>query len=265
MQLAFSESGEGPTLLLLSGLGCDRTFWAGHRPLLSSRARVIAPDNRGSGESPAPAGPYAASEMAGDALALLDELGVESADVAGHSLGGMIALEMALAAPARVRSLVLLSACARCHPRTAFCIEVAATLWQQGCAPESLVRTFLTWTASASVLADPGLVECLVAAQLSPRVPQPLAAWQAQAAAVGRFDARSRLGEIRCPTLVLAGDEDVLVPPSAARELSAGIRGARLEVSPGAGHNAAAEDAPATCERLLRFLGERPAGRRRSS
>jgi pimeloyl-ACP methyl ester carboxylesterase len=98
LALAFTEAGGGPPLLLLSGLGCDRDFWGAHVPLLAKKFRVIAPDGRGSGESPAPAGPYTAREMADDALGLLDRLGIGEASVAGHSLGGMVALEMALAA-----------------------------------------------------------------------------------------------------------------------------------------------------------------------
>jgi pimeloyl-ACP methyl ester carboxylesterase len=154
IRLAFAEAGDGPPLLLLAGLGCDRDFWAGHLPLLAGRVRAIAPDNRGSGESAAGPGPYSAREMAGDALALLDELGVDRVDVVGHSLGGMIALEMALAAPSRVRSLALAATAARAHPRTAACLEVAAGLWERGCAPELLVKTFLTWTTSGRCLAD---------------------------------------------------------------------------------------------------------------
>lgn len=254
IRLAFAEAGDGPPLLLLAGLGCDRDFWAGHLPLLAGRVRTIAPDNRGSGESAAPPGPYTAREMAGDALALLDELGVDRVDVVGHSLGGMIALEMALAAPARVRSLALAATAARAHPRTVTCLEVAAGLWEGGCAPELLVRTFLTWTTSGRCLADEEFVRQAVGRQLAPRVPQPLEAWKAQAAAVSGFDARGRLGGIRCPALVVAGDEDVLIPLAVARELAGGIEGARLAVSPGTGHNGVAEDAAGFCETLLGFL-----------
>lgn len=254
IRLAFSRAGDGPPLLFLAGLGCDRDFWGPHVPLLSARASAITPDNRGSGESPAPPGPYTAREMADDALALLDELGVEGAHVAGHSLGGMVALEMALAAPSRVLSLVLAATAARPHPRTVSCLEVAAGLWEAGCAPEMLVRTFLTWTTSGRCLGDGEFVRRAVAAQLAPRAPQPLEAWKAQAAAVTGFDARGRLGALRCPTLVVAGEEDVLVPLASVRELASEIPGAVLEVDPGTGHNGAAEDPAGFCGRLLRFL-----------
>jgi aminoacrylate hydrolase len=192
--------------------------------------------------------------MAGDALHLLDRLGIAGAFVAGHSLGGMVALEMALVAPGRVRSLVLAATGANAHPRTAFCLDVAGRLWESGCAPETLVRTFLTWTASGPYLASGELVERAVEQQLRPRVPQSLEAWRAQAAAVAGFDVRERLREIACPTLVLAGEEDALVPLAVVRSLSDGIPGARFEALPGAGHNGVAEDPDGFCERLERFL-----------
>ncbi len=253
--LAHAEAGSGPPLLLLAGLGSDRDFWKAHLPLLARRYRVIVPDPRGSGESAAPAGPYSAAEMAGDALALLDRLGIAEASVAGHSLGGMVALEMALAAPGRVRALVLAATGARPHPLTLFCLEVAGTLWESGCAPETLVRTFLTWTASGAVLASPERVRSAVEEQLRPRVPQPLPAWRAQAAAVTTFDVRGRLPEIGCPALVIAGDEDCLLPVAVSRELAEGIPGARFEALPGAGHNGIAEDPAGFCRMLERFLG----------
>ena len=116
--LAHAEAGVGPPLLLLAGLGSDRDFWKAHVRILSRAVRVIVPDPRGSGDSPAPPGPYTAAEMADDALALLDRLGIEEVFVAGHSLGGMVALQMALAAPGRVRSLALAATGAR-PPRRA--------------------------------------------------------------------------------------------------------------------------------------------------
>jgi 3-oxoadipate enol-lactonase len=252
--LAHVEEGDGPALLLLAGLGSDRDFWKAHLPILAGRFRVIVPDPRGSGESPAPDGPYSVAEMAGDALALLDRLGIEKAFVAGHSLGGMVALQMALSAPGRVRSLVLAATGARPHPLTLFCLDVAGKLWESGCAPDLLVRTFLTWTASGAVLASPEKVRRAVEEQLRPRVPQSLAAWRAQAAAVSTVDLGGRLREIGCPSLVVAGEEDSLLPVALSRELAEGIPGARFHEVAGAGHNFPAEDPSRFCETLQEFF-----------
>ena len=107
MKIAWERHGAGPPLLLIQGLGYARWGW---EPVVEPLARsfdVILFDNRGIGESDAPAGPYTAAQMAGDALQVLDEAGVERAHVLGTSLGGMVAQELALAHPERVDKLVL--------------------------------------------------------------------------------------------------------------------------------------------------------------
>ena len=99
MKIAWERHGAGPPLLLIHGLGYARWGW---EPVVEPLARsfdVILFDNRGIGESDAPAGPYTAAQMAGDALQVLDEAGVERAHVLGTSLGGMVAQELALATP----------------------------------------------------------------------------------------------------------------------------------------------------------------------
>ena len=107
MNIAWESTGEGPPLLLIQGLGYGRWGWDPIVPGLAARHRVVSFDNRGIGESDKPEGPYTAAQMAGDALQVLDEAGIERAHVLGASLGGMIAQELAVAAPERVDRLVL--------------------------------------------------------------------------------------------------------------------------------------------------------------
>src|SRR5271166_1804821 len=108
LTLHYQEQGEGPALLLIAGIPAIASDWA---PLAGGLAaaghRVIAYDNRGSGASTVTPGPYATAQLADDAVALLDNLGIERTDVFGMSMGGMIAQELALAAPERLRRLVL--------------------------------------------------------------------------------------------------------------------------------------------------------------
>ena len=107
VHIGWESEGDGPPLLLIHGLGYTRDGWGPVPGLLAERFRVIRFDNRGIGESDVPEGPYTAAEMAADALQVLDEAGVERAHVVGTSLGGMVAQELALAAPERVGKLVL--------------------------------------------------------------------------------------------------------------------------------------------------------------
>ena len=106
-KIYWDEQGSGDPMLLIMGLGYPSYLWHRTRPILTKRYRTIALDNRGTGQSDAPPGPYSIAMMASDAAAALDAAGVEHAHVFGLSMGGMIAQEFALQYPARVRSLIL--------------------------------------------------------------------------------------------------------------------------------------------------------------
>src|SRR5262245_58072679 len=106
-KIYWDEHGTGEPVLLIMGLGYPSVMWFRTRPLLAEHYRTIAFDNRGVGRSDAPPGPYSISQMAADAAAVLDASGCESAHLYGVSMGGMIAQEVALQYPARVRSLIL--------------------------------------------------------------------------------------------------------------------------------------------------------------
>ena len=113
IDLFYDERGEGTPLLLITGLSGNALDWTPLLPTLAEGHRVIAIDPRGAGRSSAPPGPYTMAMLAADALGLLNHLGIERAHVVGFSLGGMIAQELAIAAPARVDRLVLLATAAR--------------------------------------------------------------------------------------------------------------------------------------------------------
>src|SRR4051795_13001529 len=105
--LHYESTGSGPAVLLIMGLGLPGAAWWRTVPVLARSARVITFDNRGSGRSDSPSGPYSIADMAADAVAVLDAAGVERAHVYGTSMGGMIAQELVLGHPDRVHALVL--------------------------------------------------------------------------------------------------------------------------------------------------------------
>src|SRR6266508_2688181 len=115
VKLYWTEAGSGDPLLLIMGLGATHEWWSRLTPVVSPHFRAILFDNRGVGRSDVPQGPYSIPDMAADAAAVLDAAGVESAHVFGASMGGMIAQELALQHPARVRSLIL--GCTACGGR----------------------------------------------------------------------------------------------------------------------------------------------------
>ncbi len=229
MHIAHEARGSGAPLLLIQGLGYPRWGWEPVVAPLAARYRVVTFDNRGIGESDKPPGPYTTRMLADDALGVLDALGVERAHVAGASLGGMVAQELAAGRPERVDKLVL--ACTTpgngAYPMPAQTVRLfseALTL-----APEVALRRFV----ENALVARGALVDEITRRRLAD--PPDSAGWQAQAAAGIGF-AGVDLGAIRAPTLVLQGSEDNVVDARNAELLAARIRAARLELFPGTGH-----------------------------
>jgi pimeloyl-ACP methyl ester carboxylesterase len=231
VKVKWAQHGDGEPLLLIQGLGYARWSWDPVVPGLAERYRVVSFDNRGIGESDKPDGPYTVRQMAGDALQVLDEAGIDRAHVLGASLGGMIAQELAVAAPKRVQKLVLCCTTpggAETVPMPDVTVQLfaeAATL-----APEVALRRFIENALGANPPA--GLVEELYRRRLEN--PPDQAGWLAQAAAGMTFAGVD--GKIAASTLIVTGTADKVVDPRNADVLARRISGARIERFPGAGH-----------------------------
>ncbi|MDX1657476.1 MAG: alpha/beta hydrolase [Nitriliruptorales bacterium] len=223
-------------VLLIHGLGYARWGWEPVVDDLQRRLRVVLFDNRGIGESDVPEGPYTARQMAGDALAVLDDAGIDAAHVIGTSLGGMIAQELALLAPDRVDRLVLVASTPggeRAHPMPQVTQDLIARMPEM--APEEALREAIANALTDETVAGrPEVVERILHHRTSN--PQDPAGWQAQAAAGTGYDGGERLADIAAPTLVLHGDQDVVVAPGNAAVLAELIDDSRVEIVEGTGH-----------------------------
>ena len=227
MKIAWKRHGQGPTLLLIQGLGYARWGW---EPVVEPLARsfeVLVFDNRGIGGSDAPPGPYTAAQLGADAVQVLDEAGVERAHVAGTSLGGMVAQELVLAHPERVDRLVL--SCTTPGGPKAFPMPQRTVDLMLA---QATLREYVENALEPDV--RPEIVDRILAHR--ERTAQPFEAWAAQAAAGVAFDAYDRLGAVAAPTLVQHGDGDVVVDPRNADLLATAIPGARVSIFPGCGH-----------------------------
>ena len=236
VRIAYDVRGDGDPLLLIHGLGYTRDGWGPARDLLAEHFLVISYDNRGLGQSDVPPGPYSAAAMAEDAVAVLDAVGVDGADVVGTSLGGMVAQELVLAHPDRVRRLVLVCTtpgATMSYPlpeRTQALIREMPTL-----PPEVALRRAVENALGAEVVtARPELVDEIYAYRLAH--PPNMAGWQAQADAGSAFDAWERIGAITTPTLVLHGTADNVVDHRSSDALAERIPDARLEKLERGGH-----------------------------
>ena len=251
VRIYWDELGQGDALLLIAGIGCPSQMWSGFRPCLAARNRTLALDNRGTGKSNVPPGPYSVAAMASDAAAVLDAAGVQGAHVFGVSMGGIVAQEFALQYPARTRSLIL--GCTSFGGRNAV-------------RPDPAVRQFLAARGSMSAAeAEQTSVPIMYCAE-TPRVriEEDLALrrrWQtspasyiAQFQGVVAWEAYNRLPELRVPTLVIHGDSDRLVPVANGELLAARIAGARCVILSRAAHLFYVDQPEATHAAIVEFL-----------
>jgi pimeloyl-ACP methyl ester carboxylesterase len=254
VRIHYTETGEGAPLLLIMGYGMPGEAWLGSLPFLQG-FRAIYYDNRGTGRSEKPAGPYTIAQMADDAAALLDHLHIERAHVYGVSMGGMIAQELALRHPAKIRSLVL--GCTMCggeHAKVAdwdvleVLFEVIKGMGTMD--PDTWVEKQLPLIFPKEwVDANPGIRDLLrMGAQLMPPTP-PATAQNAMEGMFG-WTTYDRLPQIKAPALILHGDKDVLIPVENAYLLAERIPNAQLYVVKGAGHGYPAQD-PVTVHKVV--------------
>jgi len=238
---------EAPPLLLIHSLGTSLEMWAPQAVALAHKFRVISYDLRGHGLSEASDGPYSLDLLAGDALGLLDHLGIERAHVAGVSLGGMIAQTLGIQAGGRLRSLVLGDTASLIGPKSNW-DNRAAMIRADGMG--SVVDAILgRWFTPGFIASDPQIVRGFGAMLLR----MPAEAYISAACAVRDGDTTAALGRIACPTLVLVGDQDVSTPPSAAEALKQAIPGAKLIVIETAAHIPTVERPEAVTSAMASF------------
>jgi pimeloyl-ACP methyl ester carboxylesterase len=235
-ELYYEIQGEGEPLLIISGLAGDITGWELQIEAWKEHFRVIAFDNRDAGRSSKAQAPYTLVDMAEDATAVLDGLGITSAHVMGASMGSMITQELALAHPDRVRKLVLVCTMVQMARYQVSFVDPWKWIVEHDPYGEILPAHIITWCMTHNFQQDPEAVEGMIELMANAPYPQPPDAFARQADALSGHDAADRLGGITAPTLVIVGDQDLLTPPWAARQVAEAIPGAKLQILEGGGH-----------------------------
>ncbi len=238
IDLNYEIHGEGFPLLFISGLSASTSTWGGQIPFFEQHYRCILFDNRGAGLSGKPPGPYSMAQMAEDALGLLDRLLIEKTFVFSLSMGGMIALELARIAPKRLVAMLL--GCTNAGGKTRIPLSREASLLltnNAGLSREEILRkdTPLFFSQRFRTENPEAIEEHYRRLILTPL--QPEYAFQAQLIAINRFDCTDALEKISTPALVVAGTEDVLIPPANSTYLAGRLPKAELLQIPGAGHS----------------------------
>lgn len=255
--LAYERAGtpSGETVVFVEGLGYGRWMWNWQREALADEYDLLLWDNRGTGESDTPQGPYTIPEMAGDLAAVLDAAGVDGAHVVGASMGGMIAQEFAIEYD-RAETLTLFCTTPGgpdAHPTP------DATVERMFAVPDGLDQRESIRYKMRPALTDgfwaeqEATVDRIVEWRIESDAPGRARAWQATA--VEKHDASDRLDRIDVPTLVMHGERDEVVPVANARLLAAGIPEATLvTVDEGGSHLFFVERAETVNGRLREFL-----------
>jgi pimeloyl-ACP methyl ester carboxylesterase len=194
IQMYYEIHGDGEPLVLILGLGTDISEWDGIIRWLAQKYKVLAFDNRGAGRTDKPDIPYSIEMMAQDTAGLMQALGMQQAHLLGISLGGRIALALALQHPESVKKLVLVSTSAR-----------IIKSWR---------RRFYAMLSGAPVFRS--------------KYPQPHYAFMRQLQASSTYNGAGKLHELHMPTLIMHGKKDTSAPYRLAEEMHAGIQGSKM-------------------------------------
>lgn len=256
--ILYVEHGDGEPLLLVTGLGGDHLSWGEQIEPFAQRYRTIAFDNRDAGESSASPEAYEVVDMAQDTLGLADALGLDDFHLVGVSMGGAIAQETALAAPARVRTLTL----AMSWPGDGHWGRVRGRLMANAAMRtprEEHIEQLMLACLSEEAFADPERVAYFRGMVLDSPHPQSVEAFARQAQAVGNHETRDRIGRLEMPVHVIGAERDLMVPVWKARELADLIPGARFTEIERGTHAANMEQAEEFNRMVLAFLDEHSA------
>jgi len=255
IEMYYECAGEGVPVVLVTGYGADLFAWALQVPELSQNHSVYTVDNRGVGSTDKPDGPYTIKMMADDLAGLFKAADIEKAHLVGHSMGGMISQQFALDHPELLRSLTLASTTCRV-PRGA---DLMLLLWTdilEKLGNEAFVNNVIGWCFTFDYVEKQYDALMMMRQMMlnhlddQPLLPGP---FRSQCAAATSFDLADRIGNIKVPTMVLVGKEDILTPPKFSEEIANRIPGAFLNIIEG-GHAYNQEVPSAFNDALLKFF-----------
>lgn len=256
--LHYEVEGSGPPLLLLAGMLSDSATWVGFAPYFTDRYTVIRPDNRTTGRTKPWDAPADCALMARDALALMDHLGFDRFHCAGHSLGGLLTLELAHAVPDRIATATVLASGRIRAARTAALFQTLLKIRRAPQGEEMWLRALYPWIFGNAFFADPANIETALEAALAYPHAQTADAMAHQIEAFRNFLPKAKPEEITRPTLVMYAGEDIMVPPDTARDSFDPLPNATHHVIENTGHSIVWDATEAVAETLNTFLQAHP-------
>ncbi len=263
--LFYVERGQGEPLVFLNGLAGDCLSWMGQLKVFARQYRCLAVDSRDAGQSAYVTEPYTIPDLAADLAEFLQSLKLFPAHAVGLSMGGMIAQELALSAPALVKSLVLVNTLARVDDWFRGTLNAFELIRRHVPDTAAFFETILPWWVSNQFFAQSGRTSWLCWLLKQNPHAQRLEGFLRQIEAVRRHDTLGRLPRIQCPVLIISGADDQIIPPRYAEELRRRMPHAQHVVVPGVGHALPIENPGQFSSLLARFLQELRTPRRSSA
>lgn len=256
VELCYRLVGQGPPLVMIIGYTASLEWW---NPTLvealSSNRQVLLFDNRGSGRSSSGSKRFTIRQFASDTAGLMDSLGIDRAEVVANSMGGMIAQELVLNFPRKVNRLVLnCTTCGGLRAKLPKLDVMKRLVTTRGTQAENVRKNIDFLFPPAFLKEHPEVLERLLESiEKAPATPESA---RRQAMAIAGFSTYRRLPFIKSPTLVMAGTEDILIPPENSRVLANRIPNARLRFFEGAGHRFTAQFPVEVAAEIKEFLAE---------
>jgi pimeloyl-ACP methyl ester carboxylesterase len=235
--LHYEVDGSGPPLVLLAGMLSDSATWAVIAPLLTQNFTVIRPDNRTTGRTTPWDAPATIDQVVQDIMALMDHLGHDQFHLAGHSMGGLITLEIAGLFSDRIASATVMASGRVRSPRTNAVFDALLNIRRMPQGEEAWLRALYPWVFGPDFFNAPDNIEMALEAALAYPYAQTIDAMAHQIEALKAFRPQAGLDQIICPTLILYAGQDILVPPALARSGFAGITNKTEVTIENAGHS----------------------------
>ena len=250
IEINYTIDGDGPVVTMSHSLACTLSMWDGQAQALRGRYRVLRYDTRGHGQTSVPTGAYSLEQLAEDLHGLLAGLGITETHFVGLSMGGMIGQVFALKYPAMFRSLVLCDTASR-YPAEAWSIWAERIKAVEAKGMEPMVEpTLQRWFTEPFRQRRPDVIEP-VRAMIRNTPPQ---GFIGCCHAIPKINVTDRLKEVRCPALVIVGEDDPGTPVAMAREIHAALPSAELAILRSAAHLSNLEQPEEFNRVLLGFL-----------
>jgi pimeloyl-ACP methyl ester carboxylesterase len=248
--------GSGYPILMVAGMASDSKSWQFILKEMSKHYCLITFDNRGCGRTESTRGGYDLKDMAHDAIALLDHLKYEKVHLVGHSMGGMIAQEMALIQAERFEKLVLASSSPKLSRKADDILQDLYKKWKDGYDMAEWFRIMFQWLFSRKALENKKFMDAAIIFALAYPYPQTLEGFKGQVDAITRFDATDRIRKIKHEALILSGKQDVLIPPEESEELLNMGGRTQFRIIEDAAHSIHAEHPGEFADAVIKFLSK---------